>query len=115
FVVEIIDSGVGISPDAVARIFRPFEQAADGQNGRRFGGLGLGLSITKAILDRHGAEIVVNSRGLGQGATFRVELPMTNTLVPMSVGNGSGASKSAGGTDHIELTQTPLRVLLVED
>ena len=115
FVVEIIDSGVGIAPDAVAKIFRPFEQAFDMQNGRRFGGLGLGLSITKAILDRHGAKIVVNSRGLGQGTTFRVELPMTNTLVPMSAGKISKAHANILETHNGEFPQTPLRVLLVED
>ena len=114
FAVEIADTGVGIPPDAVARIFRPFEQAADGQNGRRFGGLGLGLSITKAILDRHSAEIVVNSPGLGQGATFRVELPMNNSLVPMA-GRISSTRASLGETHAAEFAKTPLRVLLVED
>jgi PAS domain S-box-containing protein len=111
-VVEIADTGVGIQPESVARIFLPFEQAAEVQKDRRFGGLGLGLSISKAILDLHGGEIRVESAGAGQGATFRVHLPVTEakpleTLWP--------APETGAKPQGIEAASPPLRVLLVED
>ncbi len=110
-VVEIADDGVGIAPEAVDKIFLPFEQSAEIQKDRRYGGLGLGLSITKAIIDQHGAEIGVHSDGIGRGATFRVELELTDAPVPMpdvsSVDPASNYGRPA--------TATPLRVLLVED
>jgi PAS domain S-box-containing protein len=113
--VEIADTGVGIAPEAVKKIFLPFEQAAEVQEDRRFGGLGLGLSISKAILDQHGAEIEVNSGGLGHGATFRVELPVTEASVPRPAEKVSSARADIAVTHDVEVAQTPLRVLLVED
>ncbi len=115
FAVEIADTGVGIAPEAVEKIFLPFEQAAEVQRERRFGGLGLGLSISKAILDQHKAVIAVNSRGHGQGATFRVELPVTNLSFsgPRQKAAGVPAAKKAKRDD--DGAQVPLRVLLVED
>ena len=76
FVVEIIDSGIGLEADAIARNFRPFEQA-NVDITREFGGLGLGLAIAKATVDAHGGTLRVSSPGLGQGATFTVSLPLT--------------------------------------
>lgn len=65
---EVYDTGVGIEPDALARIFQPFEQAADIQ--RRFGGTGLGLSISSQLVRMMGGEIKVDSRP-GNGSVFR--------------------------------------------
>ena len=109
--VEIIDSGVGIAGDALERIFLPFEQAAEVQQDRKFGGLGLGLSISKAILDQHGATIEAKSDGIGQGATFRVVLPLVEVLAAKP----SQTTSTVLGTHACEVTQKPLRVLLVED
>jgi PAS domain S-box-containing protein len=67
--VEIQDSGKGIAPGVAARIFDPFEQ------GERSDGLGLGLAICKSIVELHGGRIAASSAGLGQGATFVVEIP----------------------------------------
>jgi PAS domain S-box-containing protein len=67
--VEIRDSGKGIAPEVAARIFDPFEQ------GERSDGLGLGLAICKSIVELHGGRIAASSPGLGQGATFVVEIP----------------------------------------
>lgn len=71
--VEIADSGVGIAPEALVRIFSPFEQAEQ-DHARRFGGLGLGLAISKATVEAHGGGISVRSPGKNLGATFLVEL-----------------------------------------
>jgi len=68
--MEVIDSGIGITSDALSRIFDPFEQAG----GSGFGGLGLGLSISKAIVELHGGKIFASSAGADHGARFVIEL-----------------------------------------
>lgn len=77
-VVEISDSGVGIPPEALVRIFRPFEQAEQ-SHAQRFGGLGLGLAISKATVEAHGGTIKARSLGKNLGATFVVELATLTT------------------------------------
>lgn len=69
------DSGIGIEPEALPKIFRAFEQG-DRQVTRNFGGLGLGLAISKALIDAHGGTIVAESDGRHRGATMRVILPV---------------------------------------
>jgi two-component system CheB/CheR fusion protein len=69
--IEISDSGVGIAPECLEKIFDAFEQVD-----RRHEGLGLGLAISKAIVEMHGGSIRAQSDGLGKGATFVIELPM---------------------------------------
>jgi PAS domain S-box-containing protein len=73
--VEIADTGVGIEPDVLPRIFDAFEQGDAGVM-HRYGGLGLGLAIGKAIVDLHGGEIVARSEGRGRGTSFTVHLPI---------------------------------------
>jgi two-component system CheB/CheR fusion protein len=75
-VIEVADRGIGINPEALARIFDPFTQA-DAAITREYGGLGLGLAIAKASVLGHGGEIRVESQGSGHGATFIVSLPLT--------------------------------------
>jgi PAS domain S-box-containing protein len=67
--VEIGDTGIGISPEALERIFAPFEQA-DSSIHPRFGGLGLGLSIAHTFTEAQGGTLKAESHGVGQGATF---------------------------------------------
>jgi len=74
-VIEVTDSGIGIDPAMLSKIFETFSQV-DASITRTFGGLGLGLAIAKAIVERHGGEIEAHSRGLGHGATFTVSLPL---------------------------------------
>jgi PAS domain S-box-containing protein len=73
FVFEISDTGIGIEPERAARIFEPFHQGERSIT-RRFGGLGLGLTISKTLLDLHGGTISMESAGKDQGTTFRVVL-----------------------------------------
>jgi signal transduction histidine kinase/ActR/RegA family two-component response regulator len=72
------DDGEGIDPDFVPRLFGRFQQA-DGSTTRRHGGLGLGLSIVANLARLHGGTVTASSPGKGRGATFIVELPLTQT------------------------------------
>jgi PAS domain S-box-containing protein len=71
--VDIADTGIGIAPDAVKRIFEPFEQE-EASESRNFEGVGLGLAISREMVRRHNGDILVRSV-LGQGSTFTVCLP----------------------------------------
>ena len=105
-VVEVRDSGIGIEPDMLPRIFNAFEQA-ERTITRQFGGLGLGLTITKALVDLHGGNIEADSKGKGAGATFRVRLPLQ---VPAGPASPAPEIPLASGA-----TRRGLRILLVED
>jgi len=74
-VIEVRDRGIGIEKGALERIFDPFEQA-DGEIARRFGGLGLGLAISKATMAAHGGRLRAESEGAGKGARLIAELPV---------------------------------------
>jgi len=73
--ISVSDSGGGIAPEFLPYVFDRFRQA-DAGIGRAHGGLGLGLAITRHLVELHGGRIFANSDGLGKGATFRVELPI---------------------------------------
>ena len=103
--LEVRDTGVGIEPEFLPRVFDAFEQG-DSRITRQFGGLGLGLAICKAIMDIHGGAIHAHSDGPGTGATFTVELPVASTTEQEIVAAQPLGHHSAAG--H-------LRVLLVED
>jgi len=72
--IEISDSGIGLSPEAQARLFQPFSQA-DSSMSRRFGGTGLGLAICKGLIELMGGTVGVRSQ-LGSGSTFWFTLPL---------------------------------------
>jgi CheY-like chemotaxis protein len=72
--ITVSDTGVGIKPDSLPHIFDRFQQA-DQSITRRFGGLGLGLSIVKHLVELHGGSIRAESPGDGQGASFTIVLP----------------------------------------
>jgi CheY-like chemotaxis protein len=74
--ISVEDSGVGIKPEFLAFVFDRFRQA-DASTTRRHGGLGLGLSIVKHLVELHGGSVRVKSPGEGQGATFIVALPIS--------------------------------------
>jgi PAS domain S-box-containing protein len=74
--ISVADSGVGIKPEFLAFVFDRFRQA-DASTTRRYGGLGLGLSIVKHLAELHGGSVRVKSAGEGQGSTFIVALPIS--------------------------------------
>ena len=73
--ISVCDSGEGIAPALLPEVFDRFRQA-DSSYTRRHGGLGLGLSIVRQIVELHGGTVVAESAGEGEGATFRVVLPL---------------------------------------
>lgn len=72
--ITVSDNGLGIAPDRLPHVFDAFEQG-DAAITRKYGGLGLGLAIAKAVVQLHGGTIVAKSSGLGRGASFMVTLP----------------------------------------
>jgi two-component system CheB/CheR fusion protein len=109
--IEVCDSGIGIEPESLARIFQAFEQAERSIT-RKFGGLGLGLAISRALVELHGGQIEAHSAGLGKGATFRVRLPLTAPPEVLVAGKPVEASERAASEAG---AVRPLRILLVED
>ena len=73
--LTVNDSGTGIAPAFLPHVFEPFRQQ-DGSTTRQYGGLGLGLSLVREIVELHGGSIAVESEGVGHGATVRVQLPL---------------------------------------
>jgi signal transduction histidine kinase/DNA-binding response OmpR family regulator len=99
--VSITDTGLGIDPEMLPKIFDAFEQAEQ----TRLGGLGLGLAISKALIEMHDGRIVAESGGRDQGSTFSV-------FFPVAEGEARQISSSAPSPHR---SRTSLRILLVED
>jgi signal transduction histidine kinase/CheY-like chemotaxis protein/PAS domain-containing protein len=72
--IRVLDTGVGISPEFLPRVFDRFRQA-DSSMTRQYGGLGLGLAIVRSVVELHGGEVIAESDGVGQGARFVIVLP----------------------------------------
>lgn len=108
--ISITDTGIGIAPDAIDKIFTPFEQA-DRAVTRQFGGLGLGLTISKRIAEMHGGMLAAQSEGVNNGATFMLTLPTARVPADSA---GPGAI-SATNHDGQAASGQRLRILLVED
>ena len=104
-IIDFTDTGIGINPELQPRIFEPFEQGGKGMT-NRYGGLGLGLAISKRVIDLHGGKISVHSEGQGTGATFTIKLKAMET----SLLEGPAYPLDRDGID-----QPSADILLVED
>jgi PAS domain S-box-containing protein len=130
--IEIVDTGIGLTPAELGRVFSAFSQGdhALGGAAHQFGGLGLGLAITRSIVELHAGRISATSAGRNAGATFAIELPLraagaSGTKGLAATGPADDASAPAGGatrrssggtTPPIPSQKTgPSRVLVVED
>jgi signal transduction histidine kinase/ActR/RegA family two-component response regulator len=107
--ITVTDNGVGIPPEFLPWVFEPFRQA-DASNTRRYGGLGLGLSIVKHLVEAHGGSISVASEGVGRGTTFTVRLPILAAL-PDAVHALVSAPPPSDNTPSL----TGVSVLVVDD
>jgi signal transduction histidine kinase len=108
--VEVIDTGIGIGQEELPRIFDPFEQVESG----RAGGLGLGLAISKAIVESHGGKISANSEGSERGSTFVIELPNT-VRQSAEAGQNGGEGKVLLTPEHHQGAPKRPQILLVDD
>src|SRR5439155_19991810 len=79
--VEFIDNGMGIDSQSLPKIFNAFEQADEAIK-RRFGGLGLGLAISKGLVEAQGGRLSAHSDGLGKGSTFTLEMVLAEAQAP---------------------------------
>lgn len=101
-VIELEDNGLGIPPEDQVRLFDLFTQLPHtGQ--KAHGGLGIGLSLVKSLVEMHDGRVTVRSGGLNQGSTFRIELPLAVSLATRQTVTQAAAAGSRG------------RVLIVED
>ena len=113
--VGIADSGCGIEPSFLPHLFQRFSQA-DGSPTRRYGGLGLGLSICKTLEEMHGGAIEAHSDGVGQGSTFLVTLKHSRATVVTARESTWGESKPMGLlADGTRPSLQGLHVLVVDD
>ena len=105
--VEVADSGVGMEPETIQRLFVPFEQGGR-EVTKHFGGLGLGLAICRNLIELHGGSISAHSAGKGQGSRFVVQL-----LTVLAPTPGTVISTAPAGSDVAKPSK--MRILLVED
>jgi two-component system, sensor histidine kinase len=111
---DIADSGIGMSPEQIGRLFQPFVQADDSMS-RRYGGTGLGLAISKRLAKFMGGDITVRSEP-GRGSTFRVNLdggPLDD--VPMRAGLTESMLALGPSPSETEQIQLHGKILLAED
>lgn len=106
--VRITDSGIGIDAAFLPHIFEAFEQGDARVS--QFGGLGLGLAITKALAEMHGGQVSASSEGTGRGAAFVLTLPAARGVPPAATAPEAPTPGSA-----LARPQLNLRVLLAED
>jgi two-component system CheB/CheR fusion protein len=99
-VLRVRDTGVGIDPAMIPRLFQPFSQADTTLN-RRLGGLGLGLALVKGLVDTHGGTIDVSSGGKGAGTEFVLRLPLSAAAARIEVAPAA--------------PPRPRRILVIED
>jgi PAS domain S-box-containing protein len=106
--ITVSDTGKGVSPDFLPYVFDRFQQA-DASSARRYGGLGLGLALVKYLVELHGGTVEAASAGEGQGATFKVTLPVRAVATPLGEAEGAPTTVKSSG----ELAG--MRALVVDD
>ncbi len=105
-IIEVIDTGVGLAPEQLDRIFEPFVQVSATQ-GQSDGGLGIGLTLVKSLVEEHGGRVEATSEGIGCGSTFRVFLPMLDP--------GSSQTAPLPSVSTEPAVAEPCRIVLIED
>jgi CheY-like chemotaxis protein/two-component sensor histidine kinase len=103
-VVSVRDQGIGIPQDMLGKIFEPFIQIAEAPERTR-GGLGIGLTLVKRLVEMHGGSVVATSMGRGEGSEFVVRLPLA----------AADAKPASPETNTLVAAPAALRVLVVDD
>ena len=112
--LAVTDSGMGIKPEFLPHVFDRFRQA-DGSTTRKYGGLGLGLSIVRHLVELHGGTVEAHSGGDGTGATFVVKLPLKAMDQPAANASGGKPARAGIGDCPDSPSLAGLRVLAVDD
>lgn len=120
-VIRVKDSGIGISPANISHVFERFWQV-DGSTTRANQGMGLGLSISKQIIEAHGGSLNCYSEGMSKGSTFEISIPIINQGEPAAryseVKSRVELSKTKNDVETVETVENKLkniRIMLVED
>ena len=112
--IAVTDTGIGIPPEAMGRMFQSFSQA-DAATSRKYGGTGLGLAISKRLAEAMGGTMWVESAGVpGQGSTFHLTI-VTRAAPEQLPANAAGVRPGSLDLDPGHADRHPLRILLVED
>jgi signal transduction histidine kinase/CheY-like chemotaxis protein len=112
--IAVSDTGKGVNPEFLPYVFERFRQA-DSSSTRTFGGLGLGLSIVRNLVELHGGQVRAESLGEGKGATFRVELPLAVLHAPAAVERVHPRLSKAGVPQTRSAALQGLRILVADD
>jgi len=113
--ISVSDTGQGIAPEDLPQLFERFRQLDTGST-RRHGGIGIGLALVRHLVELHGGTVAATSRGVGQGSTFSVTLPVS--IAPQTVPPAPAGHPAEPGPDAEKLKPTSLRdlrVLVVDD
>lgn len=105
-VARVRDNGIGMAPEMLPRVFDLFAQAPVSLD-RSQGGLGIGLTLVRALIELHGGEVVADSEGLGRGSVFTVRLPIMKSAAPRA--------DPAPAQPPVQESERSLRVLVVDD
>jgi len=103
--VRVRDNGYGIPPERIGKLFRMFSQVPEHRARTGGGGLGIGLALSRHLIELHGGTVGAKSAGLGKGSEFTIRLPLTN--LPLET--------HAEKVDPSSLDMAPRRVLVVDD
>jgi signal transduction histidine kinase/DNA-binding response OmpR family regulator len=110
-VLRVSDDGIGIAPEMLSRVFEMFVQVEQGSD-RAQGGLGLGLTLVKSLVELHGGIVVARSAGIGRGSEFEVRLPARRALAEaLPAESASAGARRNGAAAAVQ----PLQIVLVED
>jgi len=104
--VHVQDSGIGIAPERLLKVFEMFSQEHPALH-RSHGGLGIGLALSRALVEMHGGSIEAHSEGVGSGSRFTVRLPMVETMARPAV--------RAASITEVRVNGAGRRVLVVDD
>jgi signal transduction histidine kinase/ActR/RegA family two-component response regulator len=111
--VRVVDSGQGMSPDFIAYAFERFRQSSSGE-ARKTGGLGLGLSLVRNLVEMHGGSVDAHSEGEGRGSTFVIKLPLRAAGAD-DLDDRHPQAAIGDPTSNFEISLRGLKIVVVDD